>query len=365
MKNLKEFINNKIWFINLGLVIFIVCLDLILYIFDLKFRLSFILIMGFLLILGLDIGILKWFLTKINFSKNIGKWILKFIVYACSFVFASFIFIKYLYVPEHLTVLDGKKYIAIVTMDKEVDVSYYEIWGPFFRSIKESVHGYFGKGIYDPFISEDRIDKIVYSFYDEKGKILLEKEVSYVRNEYGKFIRKEERDLNKVNNYLLEHYLLPEDGEVLYETRFDDTILRFVLSDYVLGQNMLVKVVRSRDGGENFYYMSDQNIQVSLQAKFSFLDENLGFAISTGNVSLDEFAWPGLYVTNDGGKTFEASKFNYKEEGVDMIKIENFPYFENDKLYMSCSVYDMAISAYKNILFKSDNKGLVWEIKSN
>ena len=59
---------------------------------------------------------------------------------------------------------------------------------------------------------------------------------------------------------------MPENEEVLYEKKFNKTILRFSKVDNVLGKNMLVHVLRSKDNGENFYVVSDDVIQVSNEA---------------------------------------------------------------------------------------------------
>ena len=131
---------------------------------------------------------------------------------------------------------------------------------------------------------------------------------------------------------------------------------------------MLVHVLRSKDNGKNFYIVSDDVIQVSNEAKFVFLNENLGFAINTGKIYLDN-SKTGLYVTIDSGKTFTSSNFKYTNENVDYISIEGIPYYENNVLKIKCSVYQINSKkdGYENkeLIFTSNDNGLTWNLESN
>ena len=161
---------------------------------------------------------------------------------------------------------------------------------------------------------------------------------------------------------------MPENEEVLYEKKFNKTILRFSKVDNVLGKNMLVHVLRSKDNGENFYVVSDDVIQVSNEAKFVFLNENLGFAVNTGEIYLDSRK-TGLYITNYSGKTFTSSNFKYTNENVDYISIEGMPYYENDVLKIRCSVYQVNSNKdgyeNKNLIFIGNDNGLNWNLEIN
>ena len=88
-----------------------------------------------------------------------------------------------------------------------------------------------------------------------------------------------------------------------------------------MGQNILVHVLRSKDNGKNFYVISDDLIKVSDEAKFVFLNENLGFAISTGKIFLKQNV-NSIYVTNDSGKTFQSSNFKYENDNVTYLDEE-------------------------------------------
>ena len=131
---------------------------------------------------------------------------------------------------------------------------------------------------------------------------------------------------------------------------------------------MLVHVLRSKDNGKNYYVVSDDVIQVSNEAKFGFINENLGFAVNTGEIYLDNRK-TGLYITNDSGKTFTSSNFKYTNENVDYISIEELPYYENNILKIKCSVYQINSNkdGYENksLIFISNDNGLNWNLESN
>ena len=271
------------------------------------------------------------------------------------------------YRPEHTVELDGKKYVAVVRSFLHVDVDYYDYYGPLLMGTKVRVHGDFGEGDFDPFEHPNSADQVEYTYYDKNGKIRAKRMETFIKDKDGKIIDRIKNDISgddKFNEN--ENYILPEDGEVLYEKKFDQTILRFSKIDNVSGQNMLVHVIKSKDDGESFYVVSEDPIQVSNEAKFVFLSKTLGFAISTGNIDLNNNN-QGLMVTNDGGKTFTSANVEYENPDVDYITIEKIPYYEKDSLKMKCSVYQLNSNrdGYedKEITFISNDNGLHWQLE--
>lgn len=107
------------------------------------------------------------------------------------------------------------------------------------------------------------------------------------------------------------------------------------------------------------------SIIVSQEAKFIFLDKNIGFIISTGDIWLNKES-KDLYVTVNGGKTFETAKFNYKTDDVEYMSVVDFPYFKKDILNLECSIYTLSDKrdGYENVklYFVSEDNGLNWEL---
>ncbi len=165
-------------------------------------------------------------------------------------------------------------------------------------------------------------------------------------------------------------FLKPEeqiqDENVLYKEKFNDTILKFVKYDYALGQNILVGVERSTNQGKSYKKITQDLVTVSEEARFIFLNESLGFIISTGYIMRsNNFA--GLQVTIDGGKTFQKATFIYENEDIDLITIESFPLQEEDVLKLKCSIYELKVdkSGYQNtsITFISRDQGITWSLE--
>lgn len=346
-------------------------LSFILYLMNIRFRTWMIIVISFVSVVGFVVGILQQIYKSTESKKVIITISILSFIFMATLIFVLFPFIKigllFSYRPEHTVVLDGKKYVAVVRSFLHVDVDYYDYYGPLLMGTKVRVHGDFGEGDFDPFEHPNSADQVEYTYYDKNGKIRAKRMEIFIKDKDGKIIDRIKNDISgddKFNEN--ENYILPEDGEVLYEKKFDQTILRFSKIDNVSGQNMLVHVIKSKDDGESFYVVSEDPIQVSNEAKFVFLSKTLGFAISTGNIDLNNNN-QGLMVTNDGGKTFTSANVEYENPDVDYITIEKIPYYEKDSLKMKCSVYQLNSNrdGYddKEITFISNDNGLHWQLE--
>ncbi len=346
-------------------------LSFILYLMNIRFRTWMIIVINFVSVVGFVVGILQQIYKSTESKKVIITISILSFIFMATLIFVSFPFIKigllFSYRPEHTVVLDGKKYVAVVRSFLHVDVDYYDYYGPLLMGTKVRVHGDFGEGDFDPFEHPNSADQVEYTYYDKDGKIRAKRMEIFIKDKDGKIIDRIKNDISgddKFNEN--ENYILPEDGEALYEKKFDQTILRFSKIDNVSGQNMLVHVIKSKDDGESFYVVSEDPIQVSNEAKFVFLSKTLGFAVSTGNIDLNNNN-QGLMVTNDGGKTFTSANVEYENPDVDYITIEKIPYYEKDSLKMKCSVYQLNSNrdGYedKEITFISNDNGLHWQLE--
>lgn len=346
-------------------------LSFILYLMNIRFRTWMIIVISFVSVVGFVVGILQQIYKSTESKKVIITISILSFIFMATLIFVLFPFIKigllFSYRPEHTVELDGKKYVAVVRSFLHVDVDYYDYYGPLLMGTKVRVHGDFGEGDFDPFKHPNSADQVEYTYYDKNGEIRAKRMETFIKDKDGKIIDRIKNDISgddKFNEN--ENYILPEDGEVLYEKKFDQTILRFSKIDNVSGQNMLVHVIKSKDDGESFYVVSEDPIQVSNEAKFVFLSKTLGFAVSTGNIDLNNNN-QGLMVTNDGGKKFTSANVEYENPDVDYITIEKIPYYEKDSLKMKCSVYQLNSNrdGYedKEITFISNDNGLHWQLE--
>ena len=157
----------------------------------------------------------------------------------------------------------------------------------------------------------------------------------------------------------------PIDENKLYSKQFNKTFLKFERYDYVLGQNMIVGVEKSTDKEKTYTKVTKEPIVVSNEAKFMFLTERLAFIISTNNLQKNN-NYKGFKVTTDGGKTFYDAQINYENDNIEILTIEDFPYYEKNTLKLKCSIYTINKSkdGYENVelLFESNDNGLSWNL---
>lgn len=343
-----------------------VLINFLLYLVNIRLRLWVIVLLFLISIIGFIVGI---FQLLANQKKYIIIIIL--LIVALNLLFLPIVgpILIFSYKPEHTTILDGKKYVAVVSSFLHVDVDYYDYYGFLLMGTKVKVHGYFGRGGYDPFANPGISDGATYTYYDSNGKIKSERVEVFIKDKNKKIIDKINYDIDIDKNSKFDdnaNYVLPENEKVLYEKKFGETILRFGKVDDVLGQNMLVNVLRSKDNGNNFYAVSDDAIQVSNEAKFEFLSKDLGFVINTGKIYLSDKK-PSLYVTDNGGKNFIVANFDYTNENIEYLTIENMPYYDKDILKLQCSLYEVGDDGYesKELVFISKDNGFNWQLDSN
>lgn len=358
---------------DLAFVCINILINFILYLINIRFRFWVIILIILISIVGFVIGMAEQIYIS---SENKKKVILLSLLVIIPIIILALVFLPIIgfvslfnYKPEHVTILDNKKYVAVVSSFINVDVDYYDYYGFLLMGTKVRVHGDFGKGGHDPFNNPNIADGVEYTYYDNSGKVKSKRIETFVKDKDGKIIDKNSYsiDINKTNKYDdTDNYLLSENEEVLYEKRFDKTILRFGKVDEVSGQNMLVNVLRSKDNGENFVVVSDDAIKVSNKARFEFLDESLGFIVNTGVIYLDNRN-TGLYITNDSGKTFTSSNFKYVNENADYISIESMPYYDKNTLKIKCSIYQTNNNdSYENkeLIFVSNDRGANWMLEN-
>ncbi len=156
-----------------------------------------------------------------------------------------------------------------------------------------------------------------------------------------------------------------EDENTLYVASFKNTILRFERLDYALGQNQIVTVQESSDNGKSFTSITKDPITLSLEPLLIFLNENLGFAITSSNLSQNN-NYQGFKVTLDGGKTFTNSQINYTNPDIETISIEDLPYLEDNILKLKCLIYQLKDNNYEDIelIFISNDSGLTWNLEN-
>ena len=159
-----------------------------------------------------------------------------------------------------------------------------------------------------------------------------------------------------------------EEVIVLYTAKYEDVTLRFIHVDDVAPQNQIVAVQKSINNGKSFKTITEGQVIVSLEPRFVFVSEEIGFAISKSNLSKSN-NYMGIQVTQDGGKTFKQAIINYDNPNIDILTIEGVPYMEEDILKLPCSIYQInkKRTDYEtvNLIFISKDNGLTWNLENN
>lgn len=158
----------------------------------------------------------------------------------------------------------------------------------------------------------------------------------------------------------------PDDENTLYSIKIDKVKIRFERYDYSLGQNQIVGVEKSSDNGKTYNQLTKEPIIVSIEPKFVFLNEKLGFAVSKSNLTKSN-DYIGVKVTQDGGKTFVDGTINYDNPDIDVLTVKEVPYYENNILKLHCSIYQIneTQDGYEDIdlIFVSTDNGLTWNLE--
>lgn len=356
-----KFINkvkDNLFVYNFLLFLVFLVVSFILYLFNLRFRLWFIILIIVIFLICFIVSLVQTFLKENKVIKIVGLSLVSILV-ICIFCFYDFwlLLFGWILTPEYVTEVDGKKYVGCVKwyLD-ETDVSYYDYYG-LLVGTNEKIRGNFGSGNFNPFKDTDKINNVHYTFFDKDGKVIYEKVEAYKKDKDGNINITNEQDINS------DVYIKEEDS-ILYEAKFGKTVIRVKKTSNVLGQRMTVGIYKIFDG-KDFKLVTKDDIIVSLEAKFIFLDVDTGFIISTGNIWLNKDS-KDLYVTNDGGKTFKTANFNYKNDNIEYMEIASYPYFENEILNLTCEIYSVndKKTGYENKKLHFVSKdGVNWKLK--
>ena len=353
MKKIINKVKDDLFVYNFLFLLLFLVISFVLYLFNLRFRLWFIILIIIIFLVCFIVSLIQIFLKESMIIKVICLSLVTIFV-ICIFVFYDFWLLLFGWIlnPEYVTEVDGQKYVGCVKNGLDyTEVSYYDYYGLFVET-KERIRGDFGSGSFNPFKDTDKISDVYYTFYDKDGKVIYEKVKSYAKDKDGNIKLVIEQVMNLDVNTL-------EEDNILYEIKFGKTVIRVKKTSNVLGQRMTVGVYKSSNG-KDFKLMTKDDIIVSLEAKFVFLDENTGFIVSTGDVWLNRDS-NDLYVTKDGGKTFEVANFDYQNDDVEYMEIIDYPYFEDEILNLDCEIYR---NGYENKKLHFESKdGVNWKLK--
>ena len=177
---------------DLAFVCINILINFILYLINIRFRFWVIILIILISIVGFVIGMLEQIYIS---SENKKKAILLSLLVIIPIMILALVFLPIIgfvslfnYKPEHVTILDNKKYVAVVSSFINVDVDYYDYYGFLLMGTKVRVHGDFGKGGLDPFNNPNIADGVEYTYYDNSGKVKSKRIETFVKDKDGKII---------------------------------------------------------------------------------------------------------------------------------------------------------------------------------
>lgn len=162
---------------------------------------------------------------------------------------------------------------------------------------------------------------------------------------------------------------------ILYSETFGDTTLIFESIGEYDARNQNVVVKKSIDGGKNYVDVTTSPVPVSKtisetwKPQFIFFDEYTGLIMYNSWILDTNFTY--IYVTQNGGKTFEKANIDWSGLNYSLCGIEKLPYKEKYKLIMPCETtkhteWDTYGYPQKSedvtIIFESEDYGSNWKL---
>ena len=95
-------------------------------------------------------------------------------------------------------------------------------------------------------------------------------------------------------------------------------------------------------------------------------DDRLRTCFDTNHLFYEDI---GEYIHKVGSKlvTTHVSDFDYKNENVEYLTIDNMPYYDKDVLKLQCSLYEVSDDDHENkeLVFISKDNGFNWKVEDN
>lgn len=182
---------------------------------------------------------------------------------------------------------------------------------------------------------------------------------------YSKLKNEEERDkvFQEAFNYT-ENDISEEEQSEEYEYFSDEQNGTLVKMQSPFRDKYIIKIYKTKDGGENWGEITTNLSQVYIGTKCLFINENVGFLYDPYG-GVDSYA--SLQITNDGGYTWEDVKVNKPEEITEKnIFFKDLPTVNGDKLEVI--VYTVRLNRYPNekyYKFESTDLGKTWNLEED
>lgn len=331
-------------------ILFIIIVYFILKLFNMRYRNWIYYISYALIIIGTIAGIIQLYRRKgKTFKKSII--VLTFIVVLIILVFWKYILfvLALLYTPEHVVIKDDEKYVAHVHSWHDTTVEYYEYVNLFFMGNKKAMKEHYyniGRDVLDKEIAGKYTpSKTIY--YEKNGKTIME-------NNIINYIDKEDEGINteqpETDNY----------NENVISWEFDNNIKVKIVNHGSWSGKDILTIEKSIDGGLNYEIQNASGFDAHYGWSAVFISPNIGFINDPGIPGNGE-NW-GLYVTIDGGKTFELANIIHPVQiEEESLFVDGVPYYEDNELLLKIYTINHSKVPEKTYYeFYSNDNGKTW-----
>ena len=331
-------------------ILFMIITYFILKLFNMQYRNWIYYVSLSIIIVGTIVGIIQLYRRKEKiFKRTIIA--LTLIVGLAFLVFWQYIlfFLALLYTPEHVVIKDNEKYVAHVHYWLDTTVEYYEYINLFLMGNKKrsSEHYYnIGRDVLDKEIS-GKYTPSETIYYDKNGKAIMKNDVI---NYTDKEDEKTNTEKQQSDNY----------NENVINWEFDNNVKVKIVNHGSWSGKDILTIEKSIDGGLNYEIQNASGFDAHYGWRALFISPNVGFINDPGIAGNGDNS--GLYVTIDGGKTFELANIIHPAQIEERsLFIDGLPYYEDNKLSLKIYTINYSKVPKKTYYeFYSNDNGKTW-----
>ena len=253
------------------------------------------------------------------------------------------------YTPEHVVIKNDEKYVAHVYSWLDTTVKYYKYVNAFFMGNKAVMKEYYynvGRDVLDKEIAENYSpSETVY--YDKDREVIAENNVTNYNDKENEKIDKEELQTDK-------------DNQNVISWEFDNNIKVKIVNHGSWSGKDILTIEKSINRGLNYEIQNASGFDAHYGWSAVFISPNIGFINDPGIPGNGE-NW-GLYVTIDGGKTFELANIIHPVQiEEESLFIDGVPYYEDNKLLLKIYTINHSKVPEKTYYeFYSNDNGKTW-----
>lgn len=267
---------------------------------------------------------------------------------------------------------------------KQAEKLYYDNTGEKLEDLKGRLKNWIYIEKYDAYyneVSDTNFEKVncIKGIMDEQNKIMkiqlsndrtISVKIDYDKGTHYIVSNNSIKSIDNEANNNYQEYMEEQDkiiipnssDDILYKKEINEnTIIRVRNLGAILAQRSVINIEKSTDGGKTYIGQTKEGITIHNGAKFTFIDENVGFINDPGLAGTDGEN-KGFLVTTDGGKTFKDTNIvhPYSIEEINLL-VKGVPYIEDGKLKVVIYTLNHSKSPERTYYeFVSKDNGITW-----